>query len=577
MQNKQIDFLWKIGAPAGMGIMVSGLQMSKTISRMGYRIFNYIEYPSLVRGGHNTYEVRITSKQRFSRKRSIDCLVALNQDTYDFHKSRLTSNSLVIYDENQVQPDPKFQNISLPISDILSNIDAPKIMTNTVVLGASVALLSGDITILHQVISEQFSKKGTDSIKINQVCASVGYDYILKNYQKNIISILNSKSASKIKQMVMTGNEAFSLGAVASNCKLYVAYPMTPASSVQSTLASWQDQLGLVVRHSEDEISVINTALGSSFVGVRSAVGTSGGGFALMTESVSYAGIAEIPIVIFIAQRPGPATGMPTWTEQGDILFSVFAGHGDFPKIVIAPSNVQDMVTVTRKAFDLADIYQLPVLILSDKYLSESYASVDYNQIDSIVLNSIDRGKIISKVDHNYKRYQNTKDGVSPMLIPGQADIYYQANSYEHLEDSHTTEDAHERIDQVHKRMQKIQTYFKNDFEKPEVFGDLDKAKYVFVSFGSNKSIVLEAMERLKQQDNLDTAYIHFTYIYPLDKQQVLPIFKSEKDYILVENNSTGQFGKILQMQVGVEISKKILKYDGRPLWVEDILDFIKK
>jgi len=582
-----IDFTWKIGGEAGFGIMTTGLVFSKIASRLGYYIFDTIEYPSLIRGGHNAYEVRVSAEKIHHLKKEIDVLVCLNEETFKKHQQRLTINSLVIFDEDEFKiKGKKYKKISIPLEKILLDLHGPVIMKNTIALGASLAVLGGKVDELLKIIVEQFGRKGEEVVNFNKQFAQTGYDYVKKKYPQQIRPLLIKKSLES--KLVMTGNDAFSLASVIADCRIFCSYPMTPSSSVLTTLAAWQKKTGIVVRHAEDEISVINTALGTSFTGVRSAVGTSGGGFALMVEAVSLSGITETPLVIFLAQRPGPATGMPTWTEQGDLLFAVYAGHGEFPKIVLAPGDVEEMVELTGKAFNLADIYQLPVIVLSDMLLSESHESISKKFIDDFIKSyKVKRGKFLKEMTNdklqmtnqvqnpnvkskNFLRYKITKDGISPRLIPGTPEYFYQANSYEHLEDGHTTEEAEPRKNQVEKRNRKWLTYLKEDFSLPKVYGDLEKAKTVFVSWGSGKGAVLEAQKQLG-----NTALIHFTHVYPLDKEKVRPFFQKKKRYILVESNSWGQFGKLLQQETGVEIKERILKYDGRPITAEEVVKHV--
>jgi len=582
-----IDFTWKIGGEAGFGIMTTGLVFSKIASRLGYYIFDTIEYPSLIRGGHNAYEVRVSAEKIHHLKKEIDVLVCLNEETFKKHQQRLTINSLVIFDEDEFKiKGKKYKKISIPLEKILLDLHGPVIMKNTIALGASLAVLGGKVDELLKIIVEQFGRKGEEVVNFNKQFAQTGYDYVKKKYPQQIRPLLIKKSLES--KLVMTGNDAFSLASVIADCRFFCSYPMTPSSSVLTTLAAWQKKTGIVVRHAEDEISVINTALGTSFTGVRSAVGTSGGGFALMVEAVSLSGITETPLVIFLAQRPGPATGMPTWTEQGDLLFAVYAGHGEFPKIVLAPGDVEEMVELTGKAFNLADIYQLPVIVLSDMLLSESHESISKKFIDDFIKSyKVKRGKFLKEMTNdklqmtnqvqnpnvkskNFLRYKITKDGISPRLIPGTPEYFYQANSYEHLEDGHTTEEAEPRKNQVEKRNRKWFTYLKEDFSLPKVYGDLEKAKTVFVSWGSGKGAVLEAQKQLG-----NTALIHFTHVYPLDKEKVRPFFQKKKRYILVESNSWGQFGKLLQQETGVEIKERILKYDGRPITAEEVVKHV--
>lgn len=570
--NKRI--LWKVGGEAGFGIMTTGLTFAKIATRSGYHIFDYFEYPSLIRGGHNTYEVLVSEDEVYMSQQNIDVLVCLNKETYETHKHRLQPHSIVIYNSNDFQISESIEKINITFRDILNEHEASLVMMNNIALGASLAALGWNLDTLFDMIEETFGKKGEAVVAINKKLAQAGYDIVSKTKLKVDITL---SPKEKEDRLVLTGNDAFALATVAADCRFYVAYPMTPSSTVLTTLADYAVKTGMVVRHAEDEISVINTALGGSFMGVRSSVGTSGGGFALMVESLSYAGVAEIPIVVFLSQRPGPATGLPTWTEQGDLLFAVHAGHGEFPKIVLAPGDIQEMITLTTQAFDLADIYQTPVIIMSDKHLSESHQSVS-EVFFTLLIKSYkpDRGKITMNVKSSYLRYKITDDGISPMLVPGLSGHFYQANSYEHLQDGHTTEDAQARIDQVDKRNRKEKTYLSNHFRLPQVIGDIEKAKIVFVSWGSPKGAILEAM-RVLQEKGVKTALIHFTHLYPMDEQKVCAMMPEGKNYILVENNSHAQFGRLLRQLTGITIKKKLLKYDGRPIWPEEILHFVEK
>ena len=609
-----MSFLWKIGGEAGYGVMTTGLSISKVAARSGYHVWDYSEYPSLIRGGHNTYETHIDSEPVHSSKNAVDLLVCLNEETWKLHNHRLHDDSVTVYDPDQftpfapptggaVDPDPKRSEgegvtegssakgrfVPLPVKKILLEQRGLSVMANMITFGASLALMGADEAIYEGLIRETFAKKGDEVIDANLRMVKMGTDFIQENHTDLIQPILAIASRSLLtanRSMVIAGNESFGLGAVAADCRFYCSYPMTPASSVLTYLSAVAEKCGMVVKQAEDEISVINTALGSAFAGVRSAVGTSGGGFALMVESISLAGIIETPIVIFLAQRPGPATGVPTWTAQGDLLFAVHAGHGDFPKVVLAPGDVQEMVQLTLKAFDIADKYQIPVIVMSDKVLSESHQDFPMERFEALTKSYIpNRGKIISELpaahssepDRPYLRYEVTDDGISPMLIPGTPGAFYQANSYEHLEDSHTTEDMKEVIRQVDKRTRKEQTYLNNDFALPKIFGDMDKAETVLVSWGGNKGVILDAMKELSASSSQPVAYIHFTHIYPLDEAKIKPLFEAKKRYILIDNNASGQFGRVLREQTGITIEEKLLKYDGQPIFREEIVARVKR
>lgn len=577
-----MKFNWKVGGEAGFGIMTTGLALSKIAARSGYHIYDYSEYPSLIRGGHNTYEVVISDEEVHSLKWEIDMLVCLNKATYDLDKHRLTKNTMVIYDPDEFEPDGECVKVPVTFKKYKEQFVIQQIMVNTIALGATLALLQADLEILHDLIKAEFARKGEQIVEFNLKLAKTGYDHVINNHKQFIKPLMAKKTGTE--KMVMGGNDAFAFASVAADCRYYAAYPMTPSSSVLMTLAEWQNKTGMVVRHSEDEIAVINSALGASFSGVRASVGTSGGGFALMVEALSYAGVAEIPVVVYLGQRPGPATGMPTWTEQGDLLFAAHAGHGEFPKIVLAPGDIKEMIELSLKAYDLADVYQTPVIVISDKVLGESHKSDEKEYIMNVINKyHPNRGKtVLQTTQEKYLRYKLSDDGISERLIPGQKGQYYQANSYEHVEDSHTTEDSLPRIQQVNKRQVKWDVYMKKQhaafdgnlfFEPPAYYGD-EKAEIVFVSWGGMKGTVLEA-QRLLNIFGKRTGFIHFTHVYPIHEEMVKPLFSKNKRYILVENNSHAQFGQLLRMQTGIEITEKLLKYDGRPFWPEEISEYI--
>lgn len=608
MNTSRKSLLWKIGGEAGFGIMTVGSDFAKIASKMGYHTADYAEYPSLIRGGHNTYEVHISVDEIRSSKRDVDILVCLNKETYEVHKSRLHSDSVVLYDESMFDDASSISksicpHLHVPVKQLLKDNEGSIVQMNTIMLGASLAMLDWPLQILLDKIQKTFGSKSQEIVNLNNILAKGGYDYVVEHHKDYIVHTIPprvpdkelSNGDNKDERMILSGNDAFALGTVVADCRLYVAYPMTPSSTVLSTLAEWAKTTGMIVRHAEDEISVVNTAIGGSFAGVRAACGTSGGGFALMVESLSYAGVTETPLVVFLSQRPGPATGLPTWTAQGDLLFAAFAGHGEFPKIVLAPGDIEEMYELTGEAFNLADIYQTPVIVMSDKHLSESHWSVSKNQFEKFSQEYvIDRGKIITSVPEEdlkeggkYLRYKITEDGISPMLIPGQKGVFFQANSYEHIEDGHTTEDGEATIAQTDKRNRKLDTYMIGHYKGPNIYGDTRMATTVFVSWGSTKGAILDAMEKL-EESGTTCALIHFTHMWPLHKDKILDILQPLLDVskggslqkqrcILVENNSHAQFGSLIKMTTGLEFQHKLLKYDGRQIFIEDIIDYVHK
>lgn len=575
-----IDITVKIGGEAGFGIMTTGLLMGKIATRSGYYVFEYPEYPSLIRGGHNVVDIRISDNKVYSQEQKVDILVCLNEETLKLHINEMKNKGLIILDKDKIDKsilelkDNNFSVIHLPFAQILKDNTLSNVMINNIALGALVYLLGADFEVLQSLISENFARKGEDVISKNVTASKLGFDFMKDNNPDGYSQKMPKKENIE-KRLYVTGNEVIGLAAIAAGCKFYCAYPMTPSSVLLQYLAAKSEDSGMVVKHAEDEISVINMALGASWAGARSMVGTSGGGFALMVESVSLAGITETPIVIVMGQRPGPATGMPTWTEQGDLLFIIHSGHGEFPKIVLAPGDVEEAYKLTIEAFNLADKYQTPVFILGDKYLQEGHQSVDKTSISNFQF-SIDRGKLLTQDElmdmKDYKRYLITDDGISPRAIPGMKNSLHQANSYEHLENGHTTEDATERIKQVDKRNKKAITFLSADAKMPQLYGS-PEAPLTVISWGSMKGPILQAMQDCPDKFNL----LHFSYMWPLPPQKLKEVLLNLKNTLLVENNSTGQLRQLITMVTGIEIKNKLLKYNGRPIYPEEIIEQVDK
>lgn len=573
-----IDLSVKIGGEAGFGIMTTGLLMGKIATRSGYFAFEYPEYPSLIRGGHNVVSIRISDEQVFSQEEKTDILICLNEETHKLHSSLVKDGGVIVLDRDKINITPSSQNnkanyIHVPFSKILQENSLSTVMLNNIALGALMSLLDATLDVLDGLIAENFARKSQEIIDKNINAAKLGFEAVKTAYPQGY-NIKIPKKTDITEKLYLTGNEMIGVGAIASLCRFYVAYPMTPSSVLLHFLAAKSESQGIVVKHAEDEISVINMALGASFAGVRSMVGTSGGGFALMVEGVSLAGITETPIVIMMGQRPGPATGMPTWTEQGDLLFILHAGHGEFPKIVLAPGDIEECYKLTIDAFNLADKYQTPVFILADKYILEGHQTVEKSKIQNLEY-KINRGKLLSQQELakilDYKRYLDTPDGISPRALPGQKGALFQANSYEHTQDGHTTEESIERVRQVDKRNKKYATFLSEDAKLPTLYGEKDRL-LTLVSWGSMKAPILQAM---KESGKFN--YLHFSCMWPLPEGQVKEMLLSFKNILLVENNSTAQLGQLIKMVTGIDIKNKLLKYSGRPIYPEEILVKVKQ
>ncbi|MDZ4229131.1 MAG: 2-oxoacid:acceptor oxidoreductase subunit alpha [Patescibacteria group bacterium] len=534
---------WKIAGAAGEGIKVSGLMLQKTAFRAGFYSYGSTEYPSLIRGGHNTFEVVISNEPVASGRIKVDLLVDLKAST--------------------------IASLPFPLAD-LAKQSGNLLTKNTVALGGSCFLLGLDLSLLKAVIKEAFAGKDQTIIDQNYQAAQLGFDFAAKNYSDKKLKLDAPKQPLNNKIM-LNGNEALALGAVAGGMKFYCAYPMTPSTPILHYLAAKAEKLGIVVNHAEDEIGVINMAIGAGAGGVRSMVATSGGGFSLMTEGLGLAGGTETPVVIILGMRPGPASGMPTWSGQGDLLFAINAAQDEFPRIVLAPGDPQEAFALAAKAQNLAEKYQLPVIILSDKNLGEGYyttnrpADKHHNQRYSLASG-------LTESDQPFARYQVTESGISPRPLPGTPGGIHLINSYEHDELGYATEVAAERTKQMNKRLTKLKTILASpDLIGPKRYGPTT-AKTTIISWGSNKGAIIDALEQLP-----DTNFIHFSWLWPFPQNQFLSLIAGKPRLMTVEANATGQISKLIAQETGVIIKDNLLKYDGRQFYSEEIIEAVKK
>jgi len=576
---------WKVGGPAGYGIKTVGQLFAYALMSKGYYVFLYPEYPSLIRGGHNTYQVEFSYNPICSIDKNIDFLIAFDQLTIDMDLASLKKGGVVICDSSCILPKRSdITVISLSFKEILDQAHLDFLLKNSLAIGASLALLGLKFTpkellqVLNKKLGGDGSKNKADVAKIlenNVKAIEEGYKYVASKYG----AISEIKAVTKTAKALISGNEAIALGAIQAGCKFYAAYPMTPATSILEYLESKEKDAKIIVHQAEDEIAAIHNALGASTAGVRAMTGTSGGGFALMNEAVSLSGMTETPVVIVEAMRSSPATGLPTWTGQDDLQFITHSGHGDFPRVILAPGNPSEAFQLTQDAFNLADVYQCPVFCLGDKYLGESQISTDTTDFN--IVKTINRGKLLlKKTPKNYKRYELTADGISARTIPGMANGEFIANSDEHNEFGYSVEGyTDDRNQQMRKRMLKEKT-LRNSIPLPKVYGP-SKAKIGIVSWGSNWGTILDVLKANqfkitnKQLGNVLINYVHFNYLYPLPVEKIKSLLKQYNYLILVEQNYTGQFGKLLAEETGIQIENKLLKYDGRPFFRQEILEFL--
>jgi 2-oxoglutarate/2-oxoacid ferredoxin oxidoreductase subunit alpha len=571
------NFNWKIGGPAGYGIMSTGQIFSRTFSREGYHVIDGNEYPSLVQGGHNTYTTRVSSEKIYSLTSELNVMVALDSNSISLHNSEISPGGYLIYDEKNVKikEDVKKRKsinyFNLPLKEMTESIDVPEIVRNNVALGSSLAFTNVELDSIKDVVKDNFSRKGKKVVDQNTKAVELGYNYTKEKLGRVPFSLHKVKSEKKI---LLTGNDAVFLGSLKSGCKFYVAYPMTPSSSLLHSFASVEEDMNIIVKHAESELAVVNMAIGASYAGVRSLLATSGGGFALMNEGLSAAAMTETPLVMVLAQRPAPATGLPTWTEQGDMLYAIHAAHGEFLRVVMAPGDPEEAFYMTGKAFNLAEKYQIPVIIMLDKYLSEGQFSC--NELDASKID-IDRGKLLmnkKELGKKYRRYRFTEDGVSPRAIPGLDGGIYIANTDEHDEYGFSDDSAQNRKNMMDKRFSKVENLLKQ-IPGPKRYGP-ENATVNIWSWGSCKGPILEAMSMLNGKSNMINL-THFSYLYPFRSDYFDKHFDENKKNIVIENNKTAQLRKLIKMHTGRSIKTELLKYNGRQFLPEEIVSSIEK
>lgn len=543
-----------IAGAAGEGVQTVGDILAHTISAQGYAVFTWQEYESRIRGGQNSYSIRIGEKPQNAPLLPADLLLALNEGAEKKYEPLLKKEGTLI-----AQTQLRERMIAIPFTEIAQEELKDKIYANTIAVGALVGILGVDLNTLKQVLVQKFRGKGQEVVESNLSAAEEGYRRATQECKDMCPWKLPRQGA---RYYLISGNEAIPLAAAFAGCRFIAAYPMTPSTGIISYLAREEERLGVFAEQAEDEIAAVNMALGASYAGARAMTATSGGGFALMVEGISLAGMTETPLVIILAQRPGPATGLPTRTAQGELLFAINAGHGEFAKMVLAPSNPYDAFRKTVKAFNLADKYQMPVIVLTDHFLAESQFSISDFELSSIApsLHLANPEEI-----RDYKRYQLTEHGVSPRLYPGQSTHLVGADSDEHDERGHITEDLGATVmAMVGKRLAKLDG-LREEISPPEETY-MNDADTVLVGWGSSRGALLESLYLLKQEGK-KAGMIHFTELWPLPKFT----FPEGKTYITVESNATGQLARLLRSEYGVSFQGTINRYDGLPLTGEYI------
>ncbi len=562
-----------IGGEAGQGISRSGMLLGKAMMRGGFYAYGAIDYPSLIRGGHNFYTVRGSSRKVYANSGKIDLVVALNRESVFKHMDEISPGGGIIYDEKEAISDEELSRkdinyYQVPLGVVVKDLGGPAIMRNTVALGSVAALVGLDVDLLKELVTETF--EGRDKI------ISMNVDAIQKGWE-NVIEFNHGfqctlEAGEKPDRMWLTGNEAVALGAHAAGCNFFAAYPMTPASAVLHYYAGHDEETDSVVVQTESEIAAMCMTVGASYAGVRAMTATSGGGFCLMTEALSMAAIQENPVVIMLGQRPGPSTGLATYSAQGDLLFAVYGAHGEFQRIVLAPGDAEECFYLTAEAFNLAERFQIPVIVLTDKEIIESHETVEVFDVSKV---DIIRGSLLREWEGDeYIRYGFSEDGVSPRVIPGTPNALVLANSNEHTERGFGTSVSEAARLMVDKRFSKEEHIRRATGKLSPIksYGS-DEPDITMVGWGSTKGPALEAIGLLSGQ-GVKARYVQVRIMEPFPEG--LMDYLSGKT-VLFENNRTAALGTLIKLNMGYRFDDVGLRYDGRPLTPDEMVSKVKE
>jgi 2-oxoglutarate/2-oxoacid ferredoxin oxidoreductase subunit alpha len=564
---------WKVGGQQGEGIESTGEIFCIALNRLGYYLYGYRHFSSRIKGGHTNNKIRVSIRETRTVSDDLDILVAFDQETIDVNYHEMHKGSIIIADSkfNPVKHDDTNASLyTVPFTEIATELGT-SLMKNMVAIGATCAILGMEISVFSEVVDEIFGRKGEEVVKKNMDAIAAGYEYMKKELGGKV-GVMQLAKADGQKRLFMIGNDAIALGALAGGCRFMAAYPITPASEIMEYLIKKLPKLGGTVIQTEDEIAAATMAIGANYAGVRTITASAGPGLSLKMESIGLAGMTETPIVIVDTQRGGPSTGMATKQEQSDLMSMIYGTHGEIPKIVMAPSTVEEAFYDTAEAFNLAEEYQCPVIVLSDLQLSlgkQTVQPLDYSRVE------IRRGKLVDyelpelEGYEYFKRYEVTEDGVSRRPIPGVKNGIHHVTGIEHDDTGKPSEAAANRRAQMDKRMRKIENIrFNTPVYKHAPFAEAD---LLIVGFNSTRGAIEEATERLVA-DGIKVNHAQIRLIHPFPTDELLPLVQSAKRVIVIEHNATGQLANIIKMNVGHHNKiSSILKYDGNPFLPNEI------
>ena len=572
-----------IGGAAGQGVATPGDIFAKIFSRRGLNLNAYNAYQSIIRGGHTFLTIRTGPDKVTNMGDRIDLFIPLNQDSMNRHLKLLSPGAACLYNADTVQPGRAAEGVqlcALPVAE-LADITRNKVAQNTIAIGAGLHMMGIGFQSLEDVLQEQFKKKGDAVVAENVSVARAGYDYAAAHFT----AFPDPLPKTENRYAILSGNIAMAMGGAAAGVKFYCAYPMSPSTGVLHWMAAHARKAGIMVRQVEDEIGVVNMAIGAAQAGVRSMCATSGGGFALMSEGLGMSAMMETPVVVINCQRAGPSTGVPTKTEQGDLWQMLGAAFGDYPRVIAAPLDIGDCFKLIPEIFNIADRFQCPGLVLCDLLLSEGRLSVHPKDLDFNP--PIDRGELITgnngtpssaPTNGSYKRYKFTESGVSPRAVPGVPGHVHTVATDEHMEDGVLISDEFtnpiKRREMMEKRMRKV-AGIEASIPPPELWGPRD-AEVTLIGWGSTKGVIEEACEILNEQ-GISANQLQIRWLVPLHGDAILEVLKDSRHTIIVENNYSGQFARYLRSETSFVANGHIRKYDGEPFMPHHIVEAVKE
>ncbi|MDD5751127.1 MAG: 2-oxoacid:acceptor oxidoreductase subunit alpha [Candidatus Peribacteraceae bacterium] len=568
----------KIVGAQGQGVNSVGEMCAKGLKRSGYCIFGYREYMSLIKGGHSSYQLDVSAEPVRSSQAAVDVVVTFNHHGIEKNLRDLKQGGILLHQSPQWKFSKEDQEfiasqgvhvIELPTEAILTKLKAKPILGNVLITAVVWSLLGQPEEQLHELVREQFGHK-KDLLELNFACIAEGFA-VCRQLAGGVTLTLPQPDATWKDHLLLTGSQAMGLGIIHAGCRLYAGYPMTPSSPILTFIADMQNQTGMVVKQAEDEITAAQMMVGAMHMGTRAITATAGGGFDLMTETLSLTGITETPAVFILAQRPGPGTGLPTWTAQGDLLMAVGSGHGEFVRLVMAAGDTQDAFDLLPEAFNFAEEFQIPVIVMTDKHLGEAlYTQQAFDQKRAV----LKRGTLVTdpkelKQLQSSDRYDPAApDGISKRWLPGSKAATFCAQGDEHTGDGSDAEEAGNAQEQMEKRLKKTAA-LKAALPAPLYQGPKNPETLI-VSWGSNRGVILDVLES-PDVTKKNIGYLHYQYLWPLKTEEFEMLSRTAKRTVFVECSHEGQLGALLKLASGRDVTQRILKYDGRPFFFDEL------